>query len=195
VYSIEAGKHTFVLNKGKEQTITITENGGILNLNKNRFVRFYENYSDESLINLQEQLKSKIDFYENDVVIIDSTVYVYKEDSTAVVSDEQIKASIENYQNTRENKANFKLYQADLFIPNDWDYGLTQDFPDNISVSSSNSSLYASEVRTKVIEEKLFVLMAMLTPDHFIIREQKEIMSNSTDKKTDSEKKQKQMEF
>lgn len=197
VYEISSGEHTFVINKEKPQTVKISSEGGILNLNKNRYIRFYEKYSEEAHSDLEKLLQQKkISYFDNDIVVIDSLVYVYKEDSTSVVSDEQIKSALKNYENTRSLKNNIKLYNADLFIPKDWDFGLTEDLPETISVTSnSSSSLMGTEIRTKIMNEKFFRLMSMFMPQNFIVKSKKEIMSNKTDKKVDEEKKKNQLDF
>jgi hypothetical protein len=195
IYETTVGKHTFILNKQKQQTFFASRTGGLLNLNKKRYIRFYERYQDENQSPLEAMAsKRQLNYFQNDIVAIDSLVYIYKQDSTAVISDEQIKASLKAYEQNIESKANLKLYNADLFIERDWDYGLTEDFPETISVTS-NSSFFNSEIRTKILDLNFFKLMAMLTPQNFVIKSKKDILKNVEDKKVDQEKKKNQLDF
>jgi hypothetical protein len=187
-YEIKEGNHTFVLNKGNPQTINIPSEGGILNLNKRRYVRLYQNFGDKNPYEI-------INGEDVNVLVIDSLVYVYKSDSTKVVSDELIKSKLKTNQTFDVNSSTrIKLYNADLFIPKDWDYGLTEKMPDSITVDTKNSAInYTS--RTKLIDENLFRIAALLSPSNFIIKNKKDIMNNVGDKKVDEEKKKNQMDF
>jgi hypothetical protein len=186
-YEIESGNHTFVLNKEKPQTIDVSSNGGILNLNKKRYVRLYQKYGDETSfdIGIQPYL---------DIVVIDSMVYVYKKDSTAVVTDEQIKSSLENFSADTNSNSSLKLFNADLFVAKDWDYGLTEELPETISVQS-NTSFTSIQYKTKLIEEYLFRISAILSPSVFVVKNKKDILENKGDKKVDEEKKKNQLDF
>ena len=136
----------------------------------------------------------------SDIVIIDSLVYVYREDTIKDISDEQIKKAIQSYnaskndKNGYDNTKGLKLFEANLFVPKKWDYGLSEDFPESIEIKTSGS-FAASEVKTKIINAQYFMIGALMSPKNFIIKNEKDIMFNTNDKKVDDAKKKKQLEF
>ncbi|WP_445710410.1 hypothetical protein [Flavobacterium sp.] len=197
VFKTTSGAHTFVLNKEKSQKFNIPEKGGLLNLSKKRYVRFSEEYEGENKSELEMMVAAKMKKqFNNEIVVIDSLVYVYKKDSTMVVTDEQIKSALESYEDNKFSSNTMKFYESDIFIAKDWDYGLIDELPERIEIKSTNSyGNFGVTIKTKLIEENLFLLMAMFTPEYFVIKSKEEIMSNSGDKKVDEEKKKNQLEF
>jgi hypothetical protein len=179
--SIESGDHTFKLNKDKAFSCAIDSEGGILNLNKERFVSIPEIYSDESMGKLMNSLNNS----KPDYLIVDSLVYVYKKDSLKSVSDAEIKRVLDQKYTT------MKLFEGHPFIKKDWDYGLSEDLPEQIEIRGTASM----ETRTKVMPLYLFRFMAMLTPQYFEIRNIKDIQSGKTDKTTDKAKEKQQMDM
>jgi hypothetical protein len=187
-YQINSGNHTFVLNNSKPQSIKIPSEGGILNLNKKRYVRMFQDFGETSPFNV-------INGEDVGVVVIDSMVYFYKLDSTKVVTDEMIKIMIKDSTGINSySSTSMKLFNSDLFIPKDWDYGLSEDIPSEITVETNNNYVKSAR-RTKLLEENIFRFAAILTPSNFIVKKKKDIMNNLSDKKIDKEKSKNQMEF
>lgn len=196
-YSISIGRHSVKINNEMEEEIFIPNIGGILNVNKKRYVRMIFEFVDdneESTFLTKAMNKIPNAFLRDNLIEIDSMIYIYRSDSTINFSNFSIKNYILQL-NNKENRPNsLKLYSADLFIPTDWDYGLSDHLPDSIE-SAENNQLSAKNIKTKVMPLNEFKTLVLLAANNFIVLEKNEILSSFEDNLVDSEKQKNQMEF
>lgn len=185
--SIPEGVHKFKLNNEKEFECNITEDGGILNLNNLRFVSITEAYRSTDFLGAN---KSYIN-----CIVIDSIVYVIKEDSTAVINDIDIKNKLEELKTNNYYDAP-RLYESKKFIPKDWDYGLNEDFPTEIETYGRNASDdLATEIKRKVIPLSLFKLFPIVSPSMVETKHLKDVLALKNDKANQFDKKNNQMKM
>lgn len=185
--SIPEGIHTFKLNKDKVFQCDIPDEGGILNLSNERFVTITETYQTGSSLNFNS-------YSNRDFVVIDSLVYIIKNDTTRRITDQELKTYIEEEKKNGYALSTVKLYKAEKFIKKDWDYGLGQDFPEEIEIYTSKYS-NASDTKTKVLQANLFMLIPLVEPSYMEVRSLKDVMSGKNDKDADSSKKDAQMKM
>ncbi|MDI9310128.1 MAG: hypothetical protein QM535_07930 [Limnohabitans sp.] len=187
--TIPEGTHTFKLNKEKVFQCAIPDEGGILNLNNERFVTITETYQTN---------ENSLDFhrYSNrDFVVIDSLVYIIKNDTTTTITDQELKTYIEEEKKSGYALSSVKLYKAEKFIKKDWDYGLGQDFPEEIEIYTSKYSNNSSDTKTKILQANLFMMIPFVEPKYMEVRSLKDVMSGKNDKAVDSNKKDAQMKM
>lgn len=186
--TIPEGIHTFKLNKDKVFECEIPDEGGILNLSNERFVTITETYeTNEKAFNINSLAK-------RDFVVIDSLVYILKNDTTRKITDQELKTYIEQEKKYGSGISSIKLYKAEKFIKKDWDYGLGQDFPEEIKIYTSKYS-DASDTKTKILQANLFMLIPLVEPNYMEVRRLKDVLSGKNDKEEDSTKEDAQMKM
>ena len=128
-----------------------TDGDGVLNLAKERFVTFPSPYGENSITGFSFEPKSV-------PVLVDSTlIYDAQIDTLSTLKD--LLKNGETFESSRVN-----AYSKDqLFIPKDWDFGLSEELPDEIEVEDS----YISKVhyRTKLMKESSFWIYAIFSED------------------------------
>lgn len=197
-YSISIGHHSVKINNEKEEDIFIPNIGGILNVSKKRYIRMIFEFTDDTeerafLAKAMKKMPNAL--LRDNVIEVDSMIYIYRSDSTINFSNSSIKNYILQL-NIKENRPNsLKLYNADLFIPTDWDYGLTDNLPESINVKYNNSQLLNKNIKTKVMPLNEFEILALLASNNFIVLDKNEILSSTEDNIKDSENQKNQMEF
>lgn len=195
VHEFTLGQHVFQVNKEKPFVADIEEGGGLLNLSKTKFVRFFQEYSINSNANILKDvtLKNKLTILHN-LFMIDSTIYILREDTTIEYSDEEIKVAVAKL--GKNTLCKFKIYDEVSYIKKDWDYGLTEDMPDEIEIkNNSNYSYYSGTYKTKLMEYDVFMLATIFLSENFIIRDYNEIMNGNKEKPINKEKTKKQLAF
>ena len=189
-YEIALGQHTFQVNKQKPFIATIEKDGGILNLSKTKFVRFFQEYQStsgkNSILN-KDEFKHNLGLMYN-LFIIDSTIYIYKDDSTINYTNDEIRIALKKMNYRPISK--FKVYEQHNYIAKDWDYGLTEEFPDEIQIETKTYGLFNNATKTKVIEYDLFIFLTYYASDNFVIRDYNEVMRDTINKQDGKTKKQ-----
>jgi len=165
VYEIDAGEHNMVYNSDEVQTFKVGRNGGMLNLGRQRFVRMTGIYAveqeDYGFGNSNIGIQS--DFMQN-MITIDSNIYIMA-DNANEIKDADVERYIKKFYalgGRNPNSRMMKLIEDELFISKDWDYGINEEFPDDIVMSESSGNT----IKTKIIEENIFLLFAMLSPEN-----------------------------
>jgi hypothetical protein len=124
---LKSGEHKLSINKSAKESFTVSRQGGILNLDHCAYVIFPIKYkTDDILANAAFMLGLPI--------ILDSLVVYQKElaknqsDLISLLKNPNIKDMI--------TKNHMKIEKDQLFIDKDWDYGINEEMPDTITVSS-----------------------------------------------------------
>lgn len=167
-YDISVGAHKMVYNGGEPEEFRVNRSGGILNLGRQRLVRMTGEYGAETLSDIynNSNVSSTLSMYsipKHNMITIDSVVYIMHENVNDF-SDRQINTLLKRHKEFagRMPSSNMmKLYESELFIHKDWDYGLNEEFPEEILMSENSQTT----VRTKMVEETLFRLYALLSPE------------------------------
>jgi hypothetical protein len=196
VHEFTLGQHVFQVNKEKPFVADIEEGGGLLNLSKTKFVRFFQEYrvanGNNNILNNVIK-KNKLTIL-NNLFMIDSTIYIMREDTTIEYSDEEIKEAVTKL--GKNSLCKFKIYDEVSYLKKDWDYGLIEELPDEIEVDTKHNYSYLSgTVKTKLMEYDVFMLATIFLSENFIIRDYNEIMNGNKEKPIDKEKTKKQLAF
>ncbi len=177
-YTISTGSHTMIYNNQKPEEFRVHGKGGILNIGKRRFVRMTGIYNYGNKHNAYGDIKGgNYKFHEDatfksnaysvprsSMLTIDSTVYILMP-RVDKMSDKYLKEYLERHENYIQSSIGnnmMKSYDSILYIHKEWDYGLKEEFPEEILASQNGSRV----IKTKLIDERLFLLYAMLNPEN-----------------------------
>jgi len=183
-YEISSGKHHIEYNDQILEEFRITKQGGLLNLGRRRFVRLVGTYKAsggygfESHLNLGDyelsdfnkemNLRNKISSTAlHDMVAIDSNIFIVTDDAEKITERElslYLRDFEEFSKDGKDQYNSMKLIDSNIFISKDWNYGLTEEFPDELE-----SDYRENTYRTKIMDESMFLLAAIFNTERIRI--------------------------
>lgn len=163
-FTIENGEIMVSIN-GQSKTIE-TSKGGILNLEKSEFVIFpvYYRMGEESFPTSQGLPRP---------IMIDSMIVYNKKMLRGSKEEEIIEVASKNNGPYIAEKVNMfeltKVNKSEFFIEKNWEINITDEIPDEISVSVSSETQSASVSKYAIKPASEFLVMALFTGEYSII--------------------------
>jgi hypothetical protein len=195
------GRHFLQINDSAKREFTVSEKGGIVNLNNSEYVVYEVKYTSGGASGLPEADPFRM----KSAILIDSFVIIPKTRSTpadsalrALIPKLMKKQSTANTSLSNENVRGLKLIGKDqFFIEKFWDYSMTDSIPETMQVQT-NKYVINDNIRTKtsIVRSGIFLLSVLLSDqDEYIVKSLHEIREGKEDKEKVKEQESKQMEF
>jgi hypothetical protein len=205
VIKLLPGEHFLQVNDSSKRNFSVTEKGGILNLDNQEYVMYeitYKNSDYNGGIDF-EKFRIEQNFPVSAAILVDSFVIIpktYSAPADSTLRELLPKIFAENEQNgNADHSFNGlkKIGKGQLFIDKFWDYSMTDSLPETVEITTSKYGLSGNTAtRTCILRARHFLLSVILSgKEEYYVKSLKQIREGREDKKELKEKKTKQMDF
>jgi hypothetical protein len=201
---LEAGKHTVSVNDSAKQEFTVSDKGGLLNLDNQEYVAYEIKYvasnpSDRFGLDFS-------DYVVKSTILIDSFIIVpkgplSKADSALRKILPKLQQAEGNYYSDMVDPHNElfhglkKMGKGQLFIEKFWNYNMNDTIPQTITIRTSSTFGTRSATRSAILPAKTFLVFAVFNPEMYTVKTIKDVMEGKEDHVKEKELKEKQMDF